>query len=348
MMIKLISKYKWLGFIALTIFVSSCSKPAAKLFKMHGSTMGTYYQVTYVLNVAQLANTHLSIKSLQTTINKKLELVNDQMSTFRKNSELSQINRSRSGVVVSNATRDVIKSALKIYQQSHGAYDITIGPLVNLWGFGPDKRINKAPSAALIAKKLKSVGSQYVSIQGNMIHKAIPSLYIDLSSIAKGYAVDVVSEYLASLGIKNYLVDIGGELRTNGHKLEHKRWKVGVETPSSASESVERVIDIGNNAIATSGNYRNYFEKNGIRYSHIIDPKTGSPITHNLVSVSVVYSNCKMADGYATAITVLGPKAGFDFAKKYKLAVFLITKEGGKYIEHYTDNFKQYFVKERK
>jgi len=344
-MIKLISKCKWLGLIALTIFVSSCSKPVAKIFKMHGGTMGTYYQVTYVLDGEQLADTHLLSKSLQITINKKLELVNNQMSTFRKNSELSQVNKSHSGAVVSNATRDVIKSALKIYKQSHGAYDITIGPLVNLWGFGPTKRINKAPSEALIKKNLKSVGSQYVSIQGNLIQKRIPSLYIDLSSIAKGYAVDVVSEYLASLGIKNYLVDIGGELRTSGYKPQHKSWKVGVETPSSADESVERVVDIGNNAIATSGNYRNFFEKNGIRYSHIIDPKTGRPITHNLVSVSVVYPNCKMADGYATAITVLGPKAGFNFAKKYKLAVFLITKEGGKYIEHYTDNFKAYFVK---
>ncbi|MCK5817910.1 MAG: FAD:protein FMN transferase [Psychromonas sp.] len=345
-MIELI--YKWLGFIVLTIFVSSCSKPEAKLFKMQGGTMGTYYQVTYVLNKAQLADSHLTLKSLQLEINKKLELVNDQMSTFRKNSELSQINKSHSGIVVSDATRDVIKSALKIYQQSDGAYDITIGPLVNLWGFGPDKRINKAPSEALIAKKLKSVGSQYVTIQGNMIHKAIPSLYIDLSSIAKGYGVDVLSEYLVSLGIKNYLVDIGGELRTSGHKPQQKPWKVGVETPSSKDQGVERVVDIGHNAIATSGDYRNFFEKNGIRYSHIINPKTGRPITHNLVSVSVVYSNCKMADGYATAITVLGPKAGFDFAKKHKLAVFLIIKKGNKYIEHYTDNFKRYFVKDPK
>lgn len=309
--------------------------------------MGTYYKVTYVLDENQQENTHLSIESLKAEIEKKLERVNDQMSTYRPNSELSLLNKSRKSFKVSPATRNVIKSALTIFRQSHGAFDITVGPLVNLWGFGPDKRVTEAPSAALIAEKKANIGSQYISIDHNVIYKDHPDLYLDLSSIAKGYGVDVIAGYLGSLGIKNYLVDIGGELRAKGHKLKQDDWLLAVESPSSEI-AVQRVIDIGDNAIATSGDYRNYFESNGIRYSHTINPETGKPITHNLASVSVIYPNCKMADGYATAITVLGPKAGFKFAKKHHLAVFLLVKKGDKFIEKYTDEFKPYFVKDKK
>ena len=307
--------------------------------------MGTYYKVTYVLDKNQQDNTRLSIESLQVEIDKRLELVNDQMSTYRPQSELSLLNKSKKGIEVSSATREVIQSALKIFKESKGAFDITVGPLVNLWGFGPDKRVTKAPSAQLIAEKKANIGSQYITIENNVIYKNYPGLYLDLSSIAKGYGVDVIAEYLGSLGINNYLVDIGGELRAKGNKLNKADWLLAVESPSSEI-AVQRVIDIGDNAIATSGDYRNYFESNGIRYSHTIDPETGKPITHNLASVSVIYPNCKMADGYATAITVLGPEAGFEFAKKHNLAVFLLIKEGDKFIEKYTDKFKPYFVKD--
>ena len=310
--------------------------------------MGTYYKVTYVLDAEQQANPEFLTEHLQIEIDKKLELVNDQMSTYRPNSELSLLNKSALSYEVSTATRGVIQSALTIFKESNGAFDITVGPLVNLWGFGPDKRVTKAPSSEIIAQKKESIGSQYISIENNVIHKAHPDLYLDLSSIAKGYGVDVIAEYLASLGINNYLVDIGGELRAKGTKPANNDWRLAVETPSSKEMSVQRVIDIGDNAIATSGDYRNYFEADGIRYSHTIDPATGKPITHNLASVTVIYPNCKMADGYATAITVLGPEAGFAFAKKHKLAVFLLVKEGDEFVERYTDEFKPYFVEDEK
>ncbi|WP_094752244.1 FAD:protein FMN transferase [Psychromonas sp. CD1] len=336
---------KWLVLTGLACLLLSCGNVEPEIVQLQGTTMGTYYTITLVLDAKQQKTEDLSQSKLKFAIDKKLELVNAQMSTYIPDSELSLFNQSKQSFVVSKATAFVVNSALKIYKQSQGAYDITVGPLVNLWGFGPDKRPTKVPSAGLIARQKLRVGGQYLTVQGTTLQKAIPDLYIDLSSIAKGYGVDVISEYLQSLGINNYLVDIGGELRAQGMKPKNKRWTLAIERPT-VGKNVEQVIHIGDNAIATSGDYRNYYEFNGIRYSHTIDPNTGKPITHKLASVTVINKSCMLADAYATAITVLGPKVGLDFAKKHQLAVFLIVKKGDKFIESYTDAFKMYLVQE--
>ena len=308
--------------------------------------MGTYYQVKYVLDVKQQEDSDFSVAAIQSQIDQRLELVNDQMSTYRPNSELSRFNRAQKSLPVSAATRSVIEAALRLFEQSNGAFDVTIGPLVNLWGFGPNKRANTVPPAQLIAEKQKTVGSQYLTVNGNTLYKAIPELYVDLSAIAKGYGVDVVAQYLQEMGIYNYLIDIGGELSLKGMKADNKHWTIAIERPI-AGQTVQKVINIGDNAIATSGNYRNYFESEGIRYSHTIDPNTGKPISHKLVSVSVVHKSSMIADGLATAITVLGPKAGLSFAKKQNLAVFLLVKEGDHFTEYYTSEFEPFFMKEK-
>ena len=335
-----------LALIGLAFFISSCAKVTPSPVHLQGSTMGTYYQVTYVLDVKQQEDSHFSAKAIQSQIDQRLELVNNQMSTYRPDSELSRFNKAEKSLPVSAATRTVIEAALRLFEQSNGAFDVTIGPLVNLWGFGPDKRANKVPSAQLIAEKQKIVGSQYLSVSGNTLYKAIPELYVDLSAIAKGYGVDVIAQYLQEMGINNYLVDIGGELRVHGFKPTKKPWTLAIERPV-AGENVQRLIHIGDNAIATSGDYRNYFESDGIRYSHTINPKTGKPISHKLVSVSVVHKSSMIADGLATAITVLGPKAGLSFAKKQNLAVFLLVKEGDHFTEYYTSEFEPFFMKEK-
>ena len=192
---------------------------------------------------------------------------------------------------------------------------------------------------------MQIVGSQYLSIKDNLLIKSIPDLYVDLSSIAKGYGVDFIAEYLQQLGVTNYLVDIGGELRVQGNKPKKEQWTLAIERPV-AGQNVQRLIHIGTNGIATSGDYRNYFESDGIRYSHTINPKTGKPITHKLVSVSVINENCMLADGYATAITVLGPQAGLKFAEEHHLSVFLLVKEGDEFKEYYTPEFEPYLVTE--
>ncbi|MEI6896825.1 MAG: FAD:protein FMN transferase [Psychromonas sp.] len=338
---------KWLALMGLAFFILSCSEPTpkAQLVALQGKTMGTYYQVTMNLSESQKNNAAYSPSTLQNEINKKLELVNDQMSTYRPDSELSTFNKSAHSLKVSAETALVIKSSLQLFELSAGAFDVTVGPLVNLWGFGPDKKPNKIPSDEVIDTNKKLVGSQYLSVSDNTLYKAIPDLYVDLSAIAKGYAVDVIAEYLQSLGINDYLVDIGGELRGKGIKPGNKQWTIAIERPSNG-QHVQQLIQIGDNAIATSGDYRNYFEFDGIRYSHTIDPKTGKPISHKLVSVTVIHQSSMLADGLATAITVLGPEAGFAFAQKNKLAVFLIVKQGDGFIEHFTPEFQPYLLEE--
>jgi len=336
---------KWLALIGLAFFVSSCSKPESQLLQFQGKTMGTYYHVKYVLSGEQLNNKALLEKQLQASVDQQLELVNNQMSTYRPYSELSLFNKSTESHEVSDATIKVVKKALSIYQQSGGAFDVTVGPLVNLWGFGPDKKPNKVPSAALINRTKQQIGSQYLSIKGNKLVKSKPGLYVDLSSIAKGYGVDSVAEILSGKGINNYLVDIGGELRVQGFKPEQELWTLAIERPG-LGQNVQRLLHIGDNAIATSGDYRNYFEFDGIRYSHTIDPSTGKPISHKLVSVTVIDKSSMVADGLATAITVLGPEKGLEFATKLKQPVFLLVKSGDGFIESFTEEFKPYLVEE--
>ncbi|GLS89269.1 thiamin biosynthesis lipoprotein ApbE [Psychromonas marina] len=308
--------------------------------------MGTYYRVTMVLDPALQKDVDHTDTQLQTEIDKKLELVNDQMSTYRPDSELSRFNKAQASLTVSPETAYVVQASLTLFEQSQGAFDVTVGPLVNLWGFGPDKKPTKVPSTEVIQSRQKFVGSQYLSIRGNTLYKTIPELYVDLSSIAKGYGVDVVAEYLQEIGINNYLVDIGGELRAKGKKPGNKQWTLAIERPS-AGQNVQRLIQVGDNSIATSGDYRNYYEYDGIRYSHTIDPKTGKPINHKLVSVTVIHESSMMADALATAITVLGPEDGFVFAEKNNLAVFLIVKQGDEFVEHVSAEFKPYLIEEK-
>ena len=339
---------KWLALIGLAFFITSCSEPIAEdqVVVLQGKTMGTYYRVSMVLTSAQLDDPTYAQSALQSEIDKKLELVNDQMSTYRPDSELSSFNKATQSLAVSPETAYVVQSSLQIYEKSEGAFDVTVGPLVNLWGFGPDKKPTKVPSSEVIAERQKFVGSEYLSIKDNTLYKAFPELYVDLSAIAKGYGVDVVAEYIQATGINNFLVDIGGELRAKGVKPEGKQWTLAIERPT-AGQNVQRLIQIGDNAIATSGDYRNYYEFDGIRYSHTIDPSTGKPISHNLASVTVIHESSMFADGYATAITVLGPKAGFTFAEENNLAAFLITKQGDDFVEHYTTEFKPYLLEEK-
>lgn len=338
---------KWLALTAVTFLIAACAKTEPELLHIQGQTMGTYYQVKYVLDEKQQSEVQLSVEMLKIEIDKRLEVVNNQMSTYRPDSELSRFNKSAKSLKVSDATRDVIKSALAISKESGGAFDVTVGPLVNLWGFGPDKKPVKVPSQQLIAAQLKRVGSQYLSVKGNTLHKAIPDLYVDLSAIAKGYGVDQIALYLEKLGIANYLVDIGGELRVHGAKPANKPWTLAIERPS-AGQDVQRLIHIGNNAIATSGDYRNYFESDGIRYSHTIDPQTGMPIKHKLASVTVIDQSSMIADGLATAITVLGPEKGLAFAQKLHIPAFLLVKKGDNFSEHYTEEFAPYLIEEKK
>ena len=273
--------------------------------------------------------------------------INKQMSTYDKTSELSLFNQhqghdSRS---VSKELEQVLAESIRLAQVSEGALDVTVGPLVNLWSFGPENRAETVPSAELIAQKKAQIGIEKIRLIDGQLSKIDDNVYVDLSAIAKGFAVDKVAELLEANGFHHYLVDIGGEMRLKGGKANGQSWVVAVQKPSAGTRAVQKVIIPGDNAVATSGDYRNYFEENGVRYSHTIDPESGWPISHRLVSVTVIHPSAMTADGLATAIEVMGPEKGYEFAKANALAVYLITKTDDGFSEQATEQFNQYFAK---
>ncbi|MDD9338732.1 MAG: FAD:protein FMN transferase [Providencia heimbachae] len=331
---------------AATLFLAACGGPEQQ--NLQGQTMGTYYSVKYVTDSSE----HTP-EAIQSEIDKRLEEVNDQMSTYRPDSELSRFNQSKEVNVpfpVSAATAKVVKKAIEINKLTDGSLDVTVGPLVNLWGFGPEGRVTKAPTNEELEKRRSWVGIEKLSVQDNNLIKTIPELYVDLSSIAKGYGVDVVAEYLESLNINDYMVDIGGEVRTSGNNGKDAPWRIAIEKPSAdgVSQTAQEIIEPGNLSIATSGDYRNYFEQDGVRFSHTIDPKTGKPITHNLVSITVLADDCMSADGLSTGLNVLGSEAGFALAEKMNVPVFMIVKTDKGFEERYTKAFEPFLKKNGK
>lgn len=326
--------------IGLAFFVSACSHPA-QMLSLSGQTMGTTYHIKFV-GAEQMPNEQL----LQAEIDLALEKVNDQMSTYRKNSELSQFNQMAmaSTIKVSSDTATVIKTSIELYHKTNGALDITLGPLVNLWGFGPDKRPIKVPSPELIAQTKAKTGIEHLSIDGLKVSKSNPDLYVDLSSIAKGFGVDKIASLLAKYQPKGYLVEIGGEVSLYGVKADNSAWRIAIEQPDVDERQIQQVIEPGNMAMATSGDYRNYYEEDGQRFTHIIDPRNGYPVDHRLASVTVLHSQSMIADGYATAMMVLGTEAALALAKEQNLAIMLIEKQaqGEGFSVYYSDAFKPF------
>lgn len=312
---------------------------------IEGSAMGTSYHIKLALTPDQAAKKD----KLAAAISLVLEDIENKMSTYRPDSELGRFNTAPINVWVpiSDDTLRVVSAALSLSQRSNGAYDITVGPLVNLWGFGSSHHEDKVPSQAEIDTAAKLVGYQNLEIDSlNKQWKKSSALYVDLSSIAKGFGVDKVTELIEQEGVHHALVEIGGEIRSIGKKAEDQSWRIAIESPTAHERNIQRIININDIAIATSGDYRNYFEKDGKRYSHTIDPATAYPITHTLASVSVVAENCMIADGLATMLMVLGPEKGFTFAKDNSLAVFMIVRGANGFEERFTEEFRQYLVQE--
>jgi thiamine biosynthesis lipoprotein len=311
-----------------------------QLVILSGLTMGT----TYTVKIAS-PESKLDRIAVSEEINLRLDEVNAQMSTYIETSVLSLFNQSstKDWVEIPAELHTVIKEALRVSKLSNNAFDITIGPVVNLWGFGPEKQPTIIPDKSAIHKALDNVGSQYIHIdaEAHAIRKDNPDLYIDLSAIAKGFAVDVIADFLDVLGINNYMVEIGGEIKTRGINPDNKIWQIGIEKPVEDQRTVQTVVTLNNTGMATSGDYRNYFEKNGLRYSHTIDPATGKPITHKLASVTVLHPSTMTADAMATALLVLGPEHGFELALKENIAALFLIREKDNFIEKMTPQFKQ-------
>lgn len=313
---------KWLVAFASLLILAGCEKPAEQVH-LSGPTMGTTYNIKYIVQPDIP-----SAEAIQTEVDRLLEEVNDQMSTYRKDSELSRFNQYQGSepFTVSEQTATVVKEAIRLNQLTQGALDVTVGPLVNLWGFGPEARPEVVPSDAELAERKANTGIHHLSVDGNKLSKDLPHLYVDLSTIAKGWGVDVVADYIQSQGIQNYMVEVGGEIRLKGVNRDGIPWRIAVEKPSVEERAIQEIIEPGDMAIATSGDYRNYFERDGVRYSHIIDPTTGKPIANKVVSVTVLDKSSMTADGLATGLMVLGDIKGMEVANQNNIPVLMIVK----------------------
>ncbi|MGM0481636.1 MAG: FAD:protein FMN transferase [Pseudomonadota bacterium] len=311
----------WLVLMGLAFLVSCSDAPQSIQFS--GNTMGTSYNVTLFSK-----DPRHSKREIQKKVDTVLAQVNAQMSTYDSQSELSRFNQhhSRQPVVISRDLERVVSRALEIGEQTSGQLDITVGPLVNLWGFGPQAKPQQVPTEQQLEQVADYVGYQKLSIENHQLIKQHPQLYVDLSTIAKGYGVDRVAFLLEDIDITQYLIDIGGEIRTHGGKPDGQPWRVAIEKPVSGERSIQQIVSMNEGALATSGDYRNFYQENGRRYSHIINPLTAEPIQHNLVSVSVYADDAMSADAYATALLVMGSEQAKAFVQQRNMAAFLVIK----------------------
>ncbi|WP_440222165.1 FAD:protein FMN transferase [Dokdonella sp. MW10] len=317
---------------------AGCGSP--RLQVLEGETMGTTWSV-------KLAARDDADSTLRAGIQAELDEVVAQMSTWEADADLTRFNRSPAGTwfAFPAEAKQVLDAAFALARDSGGAYDPTVGPLVSLWGFGPDGERHEAPSVEQIAAARARVGWQRVAFgdDGRVLQPG--DTMIDLSSIAKGFGVDEVARHLDRAGVADYLVEVGGELRAKGRRPDGTDWHVAVQRPVENDRTdgvdAQHVLALRDLSLATSGDYRHFFEQRGRRYSHTIDPRTAEPVAHALASVTVVHADCMQADALATALTVLGPDEGWDYAQRHGLAVLFITRHGEGFEERMTPAFEK-------
>ena len=306
--------------------------------------MGTTFEVKVVASLLP----EQQQRQVREAIQAQLQEIDRKMSTYREASEISRLNRSRETVPqpLSRDTLTVLAEALRISRTTGGAFDITVGPLVNAWGFGPPPHPTAPPTAAEIERlKLRSGWAKIeLDPRTSTIRKREPALYLDLSAIAKGYAVDRLSEVLVEMDLTRHMVELGGEVRTSGRNSGGDSWRIAIEKPVPGGRAFQRILPLENLALATSGDYRNFRQVEGGQVSHTIDPRTGRPVRHQLASASVVDASCMRADGYATALMVLGEEEGYRLAAEQDLAaLFLVRTRQGSLRERETPAFQRLF-----
>jgi len=326
---------------AVAIFSLLRPEPHVAELHLSGRTMGTTYSVKY-----RHGQDAPSLKALQIEVDALLTEINQTMSTYDPGSELSRFNgmRTTDWVPASASLLAVLKAALEIGAQSEGAFDITVGPLVTLWGFGPEFHPDRIPLEAEITAALARGGPDTLTLRDTQpaIRKHRPDVFLDLSGIAKGYGVDRVAELMIAHGIEHYMVEIGGEVRVRGLNAQDTPWRIAIEKPLPGERSVQTVLALSDIALATSGDYRNFFEIAGRRYSHTINPATGWPVDNHLVSVTVLADTSMRADAWATAFQVLGPERGMAIAERLSLPVLFIVERDGQFEERVCCAFQRY------
>ena len=315
---------------------------AKKEHLIQGRTMGTIYRVKVVTSDSD------GISGLKDKIDRRLEEINRSMSTYMAESEISQFNSFRQTGVkfkISDDFYQVMRVAQKVYQLSDGAWDATVNPLVDLWGFGRKGIKTVIPDKTEIKRLQESVGFHHIEILApSYLIKNQPQITLDLSSIAKGYGVDAVAALLRDEGFEHFLVEIGGEIVATGLRKDGRQWRIGINRPqkNAAINSVYKVVNLQDGAFATSGDYRIFFEINGVRYSHVINPRTGFPVANGVVRVSILASDCTFADGLATAIMVMGPQKGLALINRLERVegLIVVEKPDGTLVDYPSTGFK--------
>jgi thiamine biosynthesis lipoprotein len=320
--------------------IGACSDPLLPTYDLSGNAMGTTFNITVVAPSADV-----DLDGLREQIYKTLDHIEDIASTYRDESEISRFNQNPSTdwIKVSLEFCNMVDAALAVNETTHGAFDVTVGPLVDLWGFGPQDRNDRIPTDDEVSAALALVGKDQVDADCAQpaLAKASPDIHVDLSGWAKGYGVDEVAALLDHQKLKDYLVEIGGEVRVSGHNAAQQKFAIAIEKPNKNNvmdHSILRATDV---AIATSGDYRNFFEENGRHYSHMIDPRTGRPVTHELTGVTVVSDTTAFADAMATALMVLGPEDGPALAEDLDLAAYFLVRTDKEVIEKSTSRFER-------
>ncbi|WP_116131882.1 FAD:protein FMN transferase [Tropicimonas sp. IMCC34043] len=329
--------------LPLFVALSGCwPDSAGRVLKLSGETMGTTYHITAV-DVPK----RVSEEDLSQAVDATLAAVNHAMSNWDKTSEVSLFNADASTdpIAISPELAQVIAAANKVHALSEGKFDVTLSPLIELWGFGTRKPEDPVPSDSDIAVALAHVGQGgLLVLDGQTLAKTDPAVSVNLSAIAKGYGGDAVAKTLRDQGIERYMIEIGGDLVAAGTNEAGDPWQIGIESPDTGSHSLEMVVPVSDLGMATSGDYRNFFEQDGVRYSHLIDPTTGRPITHRATSVTVLAENGMMADALATAMIVMGEDEGMKVAAANDLAVFFISRAEGPdeaYLKHESPAFEK-------
>lgn len=313
---------RWLA-CALISLSLGCAKAPSPIV-VGGPSMGTTWSAKIVAPDTDAA-------LWQPPLQQQLDAIETAMSTWRADSEVTRFNRAPAGCYsMSAATREVVHAALAVADQSGGAFDISVAPLVRRWGFGETVTGDTVPSDTEVASLLAVAGYQQLWFDGEQLCKRHDALEINLSAIAKGYAVDQLAMLLIRRGVSDFLVEVGGELYAQGSSPAQRPWTIGVEQPVTQGRAImdSIAVPIANQGVATSGDYRNYFERDGKRYSHILNPVTGRPVTHQVASVTVVANSAMLADAWATALLVLGQERGLAVANAQGLAVLMIAHAG--------------------
>ena len=324
----------------LVVTLSGCESNAERIEVLSGPTMGSTYTIKYVHNTTTPAADAVGV-----AVQNILDEVDRQMSTYRLDSDLARFNQSPANTCMTmpQPVLDLVQYGDQLSQLSDGAFDLTLTPLLNVWGFGPQSRAKTVPSAEDIATAKAQTGYQHLRVVDDQLCKDA-AVQVDLNSIAAGYTVDRISERFSELNINSYMIEVTGELIAAGRKPDGSPWLIALEQPLGDGQRViQRILELDGYGINTSGDYRNYFEEDGVRFSHTIDPQTAAPISHRLASVTVIDRSTLHADGLGTLLLVLGPERGLAFAEEHKIAAFFVLREGDSFIIQVSSEFSRIF-----